>query len=251
MQPPVLPTANRFLPEIILGTQEEMREGKPAFLLWSEMMNDAGGIILTALRAARRIRRIVWMRNFSGCSEPNLFRREPGMVKGIDFSGISLKDALDLAILIEEEAMDRYREFTDQMELHHTPEAAAFFRAMVANETKHRDDLFVRRQAMFPEEGSQMRLSMLWDVEAPEYDKARAFMSARQAMEVALECEKKAHDYFDQALKNVADREVRKLFEELREEELEHQRLVQRQMEKLPPDSGANPEDYADEPSAQ
>lgn len=173
------------------------------------------------------------------------------MARGVDFSSLSLKDALDLAILIEEEAMERYKEFTDQMELHHTPEAARFFRTMVVNETKHRDDLLLQRQAMFPAEDSQMSPSMLWDVEAPEYDKARAFMSARQAMEVALECEIKAHDYFDQALAKITDREVRRLFEELREEELEHQLLVKKQMEKLPPDPGANPEDYADEPIAQ
>ena len=173
------------------------------------------------------------------------------MAKGVDFSSLSLKDALDLAILIEEEAMERYKEFTDQMELHHTPEAARFFSVMVVNETKHRDDLLLQRQAMFPAEDRQMSPAMLWDVEAPEYDKARAFMSARQAMEVALECEIKAHDYFDQALANISDREVRRLFEELREEELEHQLLVKKQMEKLPPDPGANPEDYADEPIAQ
>jgi erythrin-vacuolar iron transport family protein len=173
------------------------------------------------------------------------------MAKGVDFSSLSLRDALDLAILIEEEAMERYKEFTDQMEIHHTPEAAEFFRAMIAYETKHRDDLYSRRQSLFPGEHSQMTPSVLWDVEAPEYDKARAFMSARQAMEVALECEIKAHDYFDKALEAVSDQEVRRLFQELREEELEHQRLVKRQMEKLPPDSGANPEDYADEPTAQ
>jgi rubrerythrin len=92
---------------------------------------------------------------------------------------------------------------------------------------------------------------VLWDVEAPEYDKARAFMSARQAMEVALECEIKAHDYFDQAIAKITDREVRRLFEELREEELEHQLLVKKEMGKLPPDPGTNPEDYADEPIAQ
>ncbi len=96
-----------------------------------------------------------------------------------------------------------------------------------------------------------MNRAFLWDVEAPDYDKARAFMSARQAMEVALQSEIKARDYFDQALKHVLDPEVRRLFEELRDEELEHQSLVKKQIAKLPPDADANPEDYADEPTAQ
>ena len=43
---------------------------------------------------------------------------------GIDFAALSLKDALDLAVLIEEEAKERYEDLAEQMELHHTPEAA-------------------------------------------------------------------------------------------------------------------------------
>jgi erythrin-vacuolar iron transport family protein len=173
------------------------------------------------------------------------------MAKTINFAKLSLKDALDLAILIEEEAKDRYEEFVDQMALHHTPGAAEFFQAMAANETKHRDHLAARRHAIFQADPSRMNRAMLWDVEAPDYDKTRAFMSVRQAMEVALECEIKAHEYFAEALKHVVDPEVKKLFEELRDEEREHQSLVKEQLAKLPLDSGINPEDYADEPTAQ
>lgn len=42
---------------------------------------------------------------------------------GIDFATLSTQDALDLAILIEEEAEERYREFAHHMEVHHTPDA--------------------------------------------------------------------------------------------------------------------------------
>jgi rubrerythrin len=173
------------------------------------------------------------------------------MAKTVDFAKLSLKDALDLAVLIEEEAKERYEEFADQMEIHHTPEAADFFRLMVSNETKHGEDLAHRRRELFRSEAVQMSRSMLWDVEAPEYDKARIFMSVRQAMEVALQSEIKAHDFFANALPYISDGEVRKMFEELRDEEAEHQKLIRRQLEKLPPDSGTNPEDYADEPVAQ
>ena len=47
--------------------------------------------------------------------------------QGIDFSQLSAQDALDLAILIEEEAEERYQEFAHQMDVHHTPDAAGFF----------------------------------------------------------------------------------------------------------------------------
>src|SRR5206468_1401602 len=60
---------------------------------------------------------------------------------GIDFAALSLKDALDLAVLIEEEAKERYEDLAEQMELHHTPEAARFFRFMASNEEKHHAEL--------------------------------------------------------------------------------------------------------------
>ena len=173
------------------------------------------------------------------------------MAKGINFASLSLMDALDLAILIEDEARERYEEFVDQMEIHHTAEAGTFFRTMAGNETKHGQQLSDRRRALFQADPSRMNRSMLWDVEAPDYDTTRAFMTVRQAMEVALQCEIKAYDYFAQALRYVVDPDVRRLFEELRDEERVHQDLVRKEIEKLPPDSGADPADYADEPVAQ
>jgi rubrerythrin len=170
------------------------------------------------------------------------------MPQPIDFKTLSLKDALDLAILIEEEARDRYLEFVDQLELHHTAEAADFFRNMAVNETKHGTELAARRVARFGAAPRAVTREMLWDVEAPEYDRARVFMSARHAMEVALEAEIKAYDFFDAALPHVGDPEVRALFEELREEETEHQALVRQHLAKLPSEETIDPDDYADEP---
>jgi len=45
----------------------------------------------------------------------------------------------------------------------------------------------------------------LWDVEAPDYDRARAFMTARQAMQAALRSEEKAHAFLRAALPHFED----------------------------------------------
>lgn len=172
-------------------------------------------------------------------------------IQGIDFSKLSLQDALDLAILIEEEAQSRYEEFARQMDLHRTPEAAAFFRHMAENEAKHGAQLAERRQRRFQSAPHRVTRQMLWDVEAPEYDEARAFMTPRQAMQTALRAEEKAHAFFVSALPQLADADVKKLFEELRDEEIAHQQLVKTQLAKLPPGPDVNPEDYVDEPVAQ
>jgi len=171
------------------------------------------------------------------------------MVATIDFAHLSLQDALDLAILVEEEAQERYLEFADQMEGHHTPEAARFFAIMARNEQRHGEDLRARRRALFGVLPPRVQRSQLWDVEAPDYDKARAFMPARQAMQVALASEKKAYEFFVRALPHIGDAEVRMLFEELRDEEAQHQKYVKTRLEKLPPGPDVE-EDEADAPGS-
>lgn len=171
--------------------------------------------------------------------------------RGIDFTSLALRDALDLAILIEEEARDRYEEFADQMDLHHTPAAAHFFRVMSVNEEKHRSELATRRTALFRDAPVAVTRNMIFDVEAPDYDEARAFMTARQALTAALRSEEKAHAFFAAAIPRVTDPGVKRLFEELRAEEVEHQRMVREQIDRQPPDPELKADDFADEPVSQ
>jgi rubrerythrin len=171
--------------------------------------------------------------------------------KGIDFAALSLKDALDLAVLIEEEARERYEEFADQMQAHHTPEAAQFFRFMAGNEEKHRVQLATQRKELFRDDPATVTRQMLFDVEAPEYDEARAFMTAREALQAAFRAEKKAYAFFNEALPRVREPQVKALFEELRGEEIQHQRLVLAELEKTPPDPALTAENFEDEPVAQ
>lgn len=173
------------------------------------------------------------------------------MSQNVDFARLDLKDALDLAILIEEEARDRYVEFAEQMEVHHTADAAGFYRLMSRYEAKHGAEIAARRKSLFGDSPSRMNRAMLWDVEAPDYDKARAFMSPRRALQVALESEVKAHDYFSAALPSITDPDVKALFTELKADEVKHQALVQAEIDKLPPDSDVDVEDLVDEPVGQ
>lgn len=172
-------------------------------------------------------------------------------MKTIEFSALSLQDALDLAILIEEEAAERYEELADQMESHHTAGAAKFFRLMVGYERKHGGDLMNRRSVLFGSAPSRVDASALWEVEAPQYDKVRAFMSERQALLVALESEQKAHAFFVEAIPHVQDAQARGLFEELRDEEIAHQTMVERQLAALAPEPPLDAGDFADDPVAQ
>jgi rubrerythrin len=173
------------------------------------------------------------------------------MSADIDYSKLSVLDALDLAILVEEEAKERYQELAENLELHNTRDAARFFRFMVGCEAKHGEELSAKRRELFGDQPRKVDRSMLWDVEAPKYEAVRVFMSLQDALLVALQAETKAFNFFDNALPEVEDPDVRDLFSELRQEEVEHQQLVQAEMAKLPSSDGFDPQDFADGPVAK
>ena len=75
--------------------------------------------------------------------------------------------------------------------------------------------------------------------------------TVRAALDVAMESEVKAYDFYDGALVEVTDAEVRELFLELRDEEANHQKLIQQIIAKMPKDDGFDPDDFVDEPAAQ
>ena len=167
----------------------------------------------------------------------------------IDFASLSLMDALDLASLIEDEARDRYQELARFVGGRYAGDASDMFRLMSSYEERHGAEIAARRRQLFGDEDRRVTRDSFYEIEAPSLSAPRTFMSARQAMEIALESEVKAYEFFDAALPHVVDPDVRALFEELRHEELRHQQFVRERLEKLPngPDV---PEDEADEPGS-
>lgn len=174
------------------------------------------------------------------------------MTLDLDFSSLEPADALDLAVLMEEEARQRYIEFGELMEeVHRNHAAARFFRSMAENEEKHGKELWRRRQDVYPKAPTRVDGGMLFDIEAPEYAAPGAFMSVRQCMVTALSAEEKAENFFRRALGFVRHPQVRALFEELAEEEVEHQKMVAEQLARLPIAETVGAEDVADEPVSQ
>ena len=171
------------------------------------------------------------------------------MARSVDFAKLTLQDALDLAILVEAEAQERYVEFSKMTGVGYEGDAADVFRAMADNEAKHARQLTERRKALFGDVPRRIEPEMFFDVEAPDYGKPRVYMGPRQAMEVALESEKKAYAFYDEALGHISKADVRKLFTELRDEELTHQKLLEQHMKNVPPGADID-DDAADEPPA-
>ena len=157
------------------------------------------------------------------------------MTTQLDISKLNQQDALDMAVLIEKETEDRYLLFADQLGHRYPGDAADFFTMMARNEQRHGTELAEKRRLLFGDAPSRVKANMVeYDVEAPDLGKPRRFMSPRHALEVAMESEVKAYEFFNQALPTIQDPAVRKLFEELRDEESEHQRLLNEQKAKYP-----------------
>lgn len=169
----------------------------------------------------------------------------------IDVRTLSLQDALDLAIAIEEEAQARYDGFAKITGGRYEGDASDMFRQMSSYESRHREDLATRRRHLFGDAPRRITAEDLDDVEAPHRGSPRVFMSARQALEVALASEEKARDFFAEALERVDDSEVRALFEDLVHEEEKHVLLVRERLDALPQGPGPDlEEDEADAPGS-
>lgn len=168
------------------------------------------------------------------------------MFARVNFAKLSLMDALDLAVLIENEAFERYSLFAEQLGHRFPGDAGSVFRSMAKNERKHGEQLIERRQHLFGDKPASVKRDDLFDVEAPEVGAARLNMSPLKAFQLALESERKAYAFFDEALGHVADKDVKALFKELRDEESEHVRMVEQAIAALPPSAAeevANPDE--------
>jgi rubrerythrin len=80
-------------------------------------------------------------------------------------------------------------------------------------------------------------------VEAPDFGAPSMNMSPLKAYQVALSSEKKAFEFYGQALRYVSQPDVKALFEELRDEEADHVRMLEEIIAKLPPSAAIDLED--------
>lgn len=151
----------------------------------------------------------------------------------LDFSTLDLQDALDMAVLIEKEAEDRYLLFADQIGHRYPGDAANFFTMMARNEQRHGVEISERRRLLFGDAPSRVTANMIGnDIEAPDPGKAIRYMSPRHALEVAMESEIKAYEFYNGILQVIQDATVQELVKRLRDEEVEHQKLLDEQKAK-------------------
>lgn len=146
-----------------------------------------------------------------------------------DFSKLNAMDILDLASFFEQEAAETYRQLASWAE-HHSPDAAGFFHRMAQLESQHDSQVEDRRRALFGDQPSRYTDAAPWEVEMPDFEKVNSDFTLEKAYELALGAEKRAEAYFRRAIDYISDPEAVRILEDLADEELEHQKLLLREM---------------------
>lgn len=170
-----------------------------------------------------------------------------GKESGID----SLEVLLAHALTIEVEAEERYQMLASQMEVHNNPELAGIFRKLAGIEGRHAEELRQRTAEMdLPKLAPwEYQWPGLESPEAADLGAAHYLMTPWHALQLALQAEQRAFRFFDELARKAEDQDVRKLAEELAEEEAEHVRLVDELLAKHQPPAGRWDEDP--DPAAQ
>lgn len=136
---------------------------------------------------------------------------------------------LAYSVTLEEESADRHDELADMMDVHHNPEVAETFRKLAGYSRLHASE--IREHSS----GHVLPAIAPWDfewedMEGPEtadVADANYLMSIADALKIAMDNERRAHDFYQEISKNSPDAGVRALAAEFAEEELEHLELLQ------------------------
>jgi rubrerythrin len=155
---------------------------------------------------------------------------------GPDAPAISADDLLTRAHAMELEAVDRYEEFVAQMELHGNLDVAALFRKLADIERKHADvmanDLTKRGIAIAPR--AALAAQGNEGLETAPGDALHYLMTPYHALEIALENEQRAFDFFAKLASSPLTPEIIRLANEFAEEEKMHIALVREWLGRVP-----------------
>ncbi|HEY0822639.1 MAG TPA: ferritin family protein [Ramlibacter sp.] len=142
----------------------------------------------------------------------------------------TLDELMAHACAFEREAVERYTEFADVLETHNNREAAALFRQLATQEARHAEELMRSmgwQQPPAPPPRQQVPLGA-------DLQQAHYLMHPWHALQVALEAEHEAHDFFAALVARSDSEEVRRAALRLQAEEREHIALLQGWLAKVP-----------------
>jgi len=141
------------------------------------------------------------------------------------------------AIAIEREAAERYAEFAQRMADEGNDAVATLFRTLAVFEAEHLGTLEARTKGVAVPKIEPGEYAWL-DTGAPEtaaHDLVFRLLTPHQALEIALEAERRAKQFFVEVKETATDPALRALAQEMAAEEEGHISMVQLALERTPP----------------
>ena len=151
------------------------------------------------------------------------------MALQVDFSMLDGQDVLDIAMQVEEEAKEHYEQLAGWLEADGKSDVAAFFTKMAGLERLHWDQLAAMRAEQYGDAPPRHSDRAVWEVEEIDYDALGKDIDLKGAFELAMDAERRAGEYYAEALEYASDPKTIELFEMLRDSEVEHLRLLRQQ----------------------
>lgn len=149
----------------------------------------------------------------------------------------SIDDLMLQALAMEREAVARYRELADMMETHNNREVADLFRQMAQYEQHHVEHILA--DMGWAEDVITPRQAGMWATpESPEVvpiEEMHYLMHPWHALNLALAAERRALAFFEALVRDAGSDTIRRVAEQMRDEETEHVALVQAWMAKVQP----------------
>ena len=140
------------------------------------------------------------------------------------------------AIAIEREAAERYAEFAQHMADEGNDDVATLFRTLAVFEAEHLDTLEARTKGVKVPALQAGEYAWL-DTGGPEtaaHELVFRLLTPHQALEIALEAERRAKHFFTEVKETASDPALRALAQEMAMEEQGHIAMVQLALERTP-----------------
>lgn len=161
-------------------------------------------------------------------------------------SPASIATLMTYALWLELDAVERYRELADAMEMHNNRDVSELFRKMAAIEGRHADKI-MKQMAWTKVPPLPPGPSPWPGFESPEtvaHEEVHYLMQPWHALSLALKGEERAHRFFARLASEATVPAVKRAATEMADEEREHVELVRSWMTKVPrPD-----DDWRDDP---
>jgi rubrerythrin len=149
----------------------------------------------------------------------------------------TLDELMAQALTMEREAVARYTELAEMMEVHNNLEVAELFRKMALYESHHVEQILA--DMGWAEDTLAPRVAGAWaGPESPEsvpIDEMHYLMHPWHALQLALAAEQRAVQFFESLAAGAQSDAIRRAAEEMRNEEIEHVQLVRNWLAKVPP----------------